>query len=75
MGDFVGEQKSVNDQLSKIIDTMESTLNKRIDRFQSEIAQKIDNLQNSISRLTNQQQVQEQGKFPSQTQQNPRGIL
>ena len=50
---------------------MERNLNKRMDGFQSEIAQKIDNLQYSISRLTNQHQVQEKGKFPSQTQQNP----
>ena len=53
---------------------MESTLNKIIYGFQNDIAQKIDNLQYSISRLTNQQQVQEKGKFPSQTQQNPKGI-
>ena len=53
---------------------MESTLNKRMDGFYSEIAQKIDNLQYSISRLTNHHQVQEKGKFPSLTQQNPRGV-
>ena len=53
---------------------MESPLNKRMDGFQSEIAHKIDNLQYSISRFTNQHQVQEKGKFPSQTQQNPRGV-
>ena len=35
---------------------------------------KFDNLQYSISRLTNQHQEQEKGKFPSQTQQNPRGV-
>ena len=53
---------------------MESTLNKKIENLQSDIAQKFDNLQYSISRLTNQQQVQEKGKFPSQTQPNPRGV-
>ena len=53
---------------------MESTLNKMIDNLQSEISQKYDNLQYSISRLTNQQQVQEKGKFPSQTQSNPKGV-
>ena len=53
---------------------MESTLNKRIDGFQNEIAQKIDNLQCSISRFTNQHQVQEKGKFSSQTQQNPKRV-
>ena len=35
---------------------------------------KIDNLQYSVSRLTNQQQVLEKEKFPSQTQPNPRGV-
>ena len=64
----------MNVQLNHRVDTMESTLNKRIDGFQSDIAQKIDNLQYSISRLTNQHQVQEKGKFPLQTQQNPRGV-
>ena len=53
---------------------MESTLNKRIYGLKNDIAKKIDNLQYSISRLTNQQQVQEKGKFLSQTQQNPRGV-
>ena len=31
-------------------------------------------MQYSISRLTNRQQVQEKGKFPSQTQPNPKGV-
>ena len=53
---------------------MEGTLNKKIENLQSEISQKFENLQYSISRLTNQQQVQEKGKFPSQTQPNPRGV-
>ena len=53
---------------------MESTLNNIMDGLQNELAQKIDNLQYSITRLTNQQQVQEKGKFHSQTQPNPRGI-
>ena len=42
--------------------------------FQNEMAKKFDTLQCSISRLTNQLQAQEKGKFPSQTQPNPRGI-
>ena len=67
VSNFVEENKAVNVQLNKIIDTVESTLNKRIDGLQNDIAQKIDNLQYSISRLTNQQQVQEKGKFSSQT--------
>ena len=72
MGNFVEEQKAVNAQANQRIDTIESTLNKKIDNLQSEIYQKYDNLQYSISRLTNQQQEQEKGKFPSQTQPNPR---
>ena len=40
----------------------------------SEISNKYDNLQSSIFRLSNQQQGPEKGKFPSQTQQNPRGM-
>ena len=74
MGNFVEEQKVVNVQLNQRVDTMESTVNKRIDLLQNEIAQKFDNLPYSIYRLTNQHQVQEKGKFPSQTQQNPRGV-
>ena len=61
-------------QLNQRVNSVERTLNKRMDGFLSEIAQKIDNLQYSISRLTNQHQVQEKGKFPSQTRQNPRGV-
>ena len=70
----MGEHKTVNVQLNHKIDTVERTLNKRIDGFHNEISQKFDNLQYSISRLTNQYQVQEKGKFPSQTQQNPKGV-
>ena len=40
----------------------------------SEISNKYDNLQSSISRLSNQQQGSEIGKFPYQTQQNQRGM-
>ena len=74
MGSFVEEQKVVNTQANQRIDTVESTLNKRIKNLQSDLAQKFDNLQYFISRLTNQQQMQEKGKFPSQTQPNPRGV-
>ena len=35
---------------------------------------KIDNLQLVISKLTSMSIVQEKGKFPSQLQQNPRGV-
>ena len=74
VGSFVEEQKALNTQANQKIDIVESTLNKKIENLQYDIAQKFDNLQYSISRLTNQQQVQEKGKFPSQTQPNPRGV-
>ena len=64
----------MNAQANQRIDIVESTLNKRMDNLQTEISQKYDNLQYSILRLTNQQQVQEKGKFPSQTLPNPRGV-
>ena len=63
MGNFVEEKKALNAQTTKKIETLEGTLNK-----------KLDNLQYSVSRLTNQLQVLEKGKFPSQTQPNPRGV-
>ena len=68
------EHKAINTQLNQKINTVENTLNKRMDEFQNDIAKKTDNLQYFISRLTNKQQVQEKGKFPSQTQQNPKGV-
>ena len=74
VGSFVEEHKVVNVQANQKIDIVESTLNKKIENLQSDIAQKFDNLQNSIARLTKQQQVQEKGKFPSQTQPNPREV-
>ena len=74
VGNFVEEQKAANAQANQKIDAVECTLNKKIDNLQSEISQKYDNLQYSISRITNQQQVLEKGKFPSQTQPDPRGM-
>ncbi|RVW18721.1 hypothetical protein CK203_098139 [Vitis vinifera] len=74
MGDFVGDQKSINAQLSQRIDNVENTLNKRMDGMQNDLSQKIDNLQYSISRLTNLNIVQKKGRFPSQPHQNPKGI-
>ena len=61
-------------QLTQKINTVESTLNIIMGGLQNELAQKTDNLQYSITRLTNQQQVQQKGKFPSKTQPNPSGI-
>ena len=66
VGDFVGDQKSINSQLSQRIDSVENTLNKRMDEMQNDLSQKIDNLQYSISRLTNLNTVEEKGRFPSQ---------
>ncbi|RVW77836.1 hypothetical protein CK203_054427 [Vitis vinifera] len=74
VGDFVRDQKSINAQLSQRIDSVENTLNKRMDGMQNDLSQKIDNLQYSISRLTNLNIVQEKGRFPSQSHQNPKGI-
>ena len=74
MRDFVGDQKSINAQLSQRIDSVENTLNKMMDGMQNDLSQKIDNLQYPISRLTNLNTVQEKGMFPSQPHQNPKGI-
>ncbi|RVX11387.1 hypothetical protein CK203_019620 [Vitis vinifera] len=49
-------------------------LSKIMDGMQNDLSQKIDNLQYSISRLTNLNTVQENGRFPSQPHQNPKGI-
>ena len=53
---------------------MESTLNKRVDGMESSLNKKIDNLQYSITRITNWLEVQEKGRFPSQTLPNPKGV-
>ena len=74
VGDFVEEQKVINVQLAQRIDTVESALNNRIDGLESSLNQKIDNLQYSITRITNLLEVQEKGRFPSQTLPNPKGV-
>ena len=68
------EQKGINVQLVQIIDTVESTLNKRIYGLESNLNQKIDNLQYSITKINNLLEVQEKGRFPSQTLPNPKGV-
>ena len=68
------EQKGINVQLAQRIDIVENTLNKKIYGLQSDLNQKIDNLQYSIIRITNLLEVQEKGRFPAQTQPNPRGV-
>ena len=68
------EQKGINVQLAQRIDTVESTLNKRIDGLESNLNQKINNLQYSITKINNLLEVQERGRFPSQTLPNPKGV-
>ena len=68
------EQKGINVQLAQRIDTVESTLNKRIDGLESNLNQKIDNLQYSITKINNLLEVQERGRFPSQTLPNQKGV-
>ena len=74
VGNFVEEQKGINVQLAQRIDTVENTLNKRIDGLESNINQKIDNLQYSITKINKLLEVQERGRFPSQTLPNPKEI-
>ena len=57
------EQKVLNVQTNKKIKAVESSLNKKLDSMHYE-----------ISKLSNQQQGPEKGKFPSQTRQNPKGM-
>ena len=74
VGNFVEEQKGINAQLAQRIDTVESMLNKRIDGLESSLNQKMDNLQYTVTRITNLLEVQEKGRFPSQTLPNPKGV-
>ena len=74
VGNFVEEQKGINVQLAQRVDTVENTLNKRIDGLESNLNQKIDNLQYSITKINKLLEVQERGRFPSQTLPNPKGI-
>ena len=74
VGNFIEEQKAINAQWSQKIENVEGSLNKRTNGLEGSLNQKVDKLQSSITRLTNQQQLQEQGRFPSQTVPNPRGV-
>ena len=74
VGDFMEEQKGINVQLAQRIYTVENTLNKRIDGLESSLNQKIENLQYSITRITNLLEVQEKGRFLSQTLPYPKGV-
>ena len=51
---FIKDNRVVNVQANKEIETLKISLNKELDGFQSEIDQKLDILQESISMLTNQ---------------------
>ena len=48
--------------------------NKKIEAVESSLKKKLDSMHSEISRLSNQQQGPETGKFPSETQQNPKGM-
>ena len=74
VGNFVEEQKGINVQLAQRIDTVENTLNKKIDGLESNLKQKMDNLHYSITNINKLLEVQERGRFPSQTLPNPKGI-
>ena len=74
VGNFVEEQKGINVQQAQRINAIENTLNKRIDGLESNLNQKIDNLQYSITKINKLLEVQERGRFPSQTLPNPKGI-
>ena len=74
VGNFVEEQKGINVQLAQRIDTVENTMNKKIDGLESNLNQKMDNLQYSITKINKLLEVQERGRFPSQTLPNPKGI-
>ena len=74
VGNFVEEQKGINVLLAQIIDTVENTMNKKIDGLESNLKQKMDNLQYSITNINKLLEVQERGRFPSQTLPNPKGI-
>ena len=74
VGNFVEEQKGINVQLAQRIDTAENTLNKKIDGLESNLKQKMDNLQYSITNINKLLEVQERGRFLSQTLPNPKGV-
>ena len=49
-------------------------MKKRIDGLECNLNQKIDNLQYSITKINELLEVQERGRFPSQTLTNPKGV-
>ena len=63
VGTFVDEHKVLNVQTNQKIEAVENSINKKLDIMHSE-----------NSRLSNKKQGYENGKFPSQTQQNLKGV-
>ena len=51
---FIEDNRALNVQANREIETVEGSLNKELDGFQSEIDKKLDILQESISKLANQ---------------------
>ena len=74
VGNFMEEKKGINVQLAQRIDTVESAVNKIIDGLETSLNQKINNLQYLVTRITNLLEVQEKGRFPSQTLPNLKGV-
>ena len=60
MDNFKEEQRVVDVQANKEIDTVENSLDKKLDGLQSGIDHKFDNLQTSISKLAQQNVHQEE---------------
>ena len=54
MDNFIEDNRAVNVQANREIETVEGSLNKELDGFQGEIDQKLDILQESISKLAQQ---------------------
>ena len=44
MGDFIGDQKSINTQLNQMMDHMVTSFNQKFDSLQTNLTQKIDNM-------------------------------
>ena len=66
VGNFVGEQRTINAQWNQRINTVERNLNQRLDGLQNDFEQKLDSLQYSISRLINQQHVHLEEENPEE---------
>ena len=45
VGDFVGEQKMINEHWNQIIDNVESSLSQKLDELQNDMFQKLNNLE------------------------------